>query len=140
MSYPHSDEIKAFSEILDRDGIQVIFENLVEYSKENPKLSPMIGYLSLVISVLLKDDLIEESNGYVSGYVSCLDIFRRHFDTQEIKLEDIELQIGNLCGWISFLEEENLAMRNEINELTRKNKELSKLSSVQEYGNFPHPS
>ena len=135
MNYPNKQDIITFSEILNKDGINVIFEYIAAESEKNIDIKNMLSYLAANINKLLKDELEDVAQGYVNGYISCLDIFRRKIETTELSLDDINLQLENLQGWIEFLENENFEMREKINELTGENKELRKMSALQKHGN-----
>lgn len=128
MGYPSVDTIKLFCEILNRDGIDSITENII-LSGNNPKLNPILIYFKRTLTDMLKEELYEEVDGYTTGFLTCLDIFRRQLDADDVSLEDLEIQIENMCGWTDYLEHENLKLRNELNELNRRNKELQELLS-----------
>ena len=118
MGFPSIETVDLFYEIVQRDGMEYVSENLLLKSKD-PRLVPAVRYLKTVLLSLIEDELLDEANGFSAGFISCLDIFRRQIDSEDIDLEDIELQLKNLSAWIEYLEAEVVKLKSEINELTR---------------------
>ena len=102
MGFPSIDTVNLFCEIVEREGMEKISESLLLRSKDL-RLIPILSYLKTVLLSLIKDDLIDEANGYSAGFLTCLDMFRRQLDSEEVSLEDVELQLQNMCGWTEFL-------------------------------------
>jgi len=115
LTYPTAETVELFRHILEKDGMESIFENLFK-DKKNFKMLPMLAMLKRTLADLLEDDLHEEASGFSSGFVMALDIFRRQIEAEFITLEDVELQINNLIGWISYLENENMDLKARLNE------------------------
>ena len=136
MGYPSLETVQMFVEIANRDGLEEIIENMLLKNKEL-RMLPLLSYFKQMIVNMIENELYDEADGYSSGFLSCLDIFRRQINSEVVKLEDIEIQLANMCGWSEFLEIENLKLRNEVIELTRRNKELQKVPPIQHDGNFP---
>jgi hypothetical protein len=103
-------------------------------------MHPILSFFKIAITQMLEDNLFDEVDGYSTGFMTCLDLFRRQMDAEKITLEELEIQIENMCGWTSFLENEALEMKNEINELKRQNKELREMFPVQNDGDNPSPT
>lgn len=139
MGYPSLETVQMFVEIANRDGLEEIIENMLLKNKEL-RMLPLLSYFKQMIVNMIENELYDEADGYSSGFLSCLDIFRRQINSEVVKLEDIEIQLANMCGWSEFLEIENLKLRNEVIELTRRNKELQKMPTLQSDGNFPGPT
>lgn len=131
MGYPNNDTISLFSEIVKRDGIEEIMEKLIDKASKDPKMKPLLGFFKSTLTTMLEDELFDEVDGYSTGFITCFDMFRRQIESEKISLEDLLLQVDNLCGWNEFLEIENLTLKKEINELTRQNTELRSLSAKQ---------
>jgi len=133
LTYPTTETVELFKHALEKDGMELIFENLFK-DKKNFKMMPTLSLFKQMINNLLEDKLYEEVDGFCSGFVICLDLFRRQIEAEFITLEDVELQVQNMCGWTEYLERENLEIRNENIELTTRNKKLHKLLSLQNNG------
>lgn len=119
MGFPSIDTVNLFYEILKREGMDRISESVLLKSKDL-RLIPSLSYLKTVLLNLIADDLIDEANGYSAGFITCLDMFRRQLSSEEISLEDVEIQLKNVCAWTSYLEEENMRLKDQIKELEMK--------------------
>jgi hypothetical protein len=139
MNYPTVETINLFTEILKRDGMEEITENILLRGKD-VRMHPILSFFKIAITQMLEDNLFDEVDGYSTGFMTCLDLFRRQMDAEKITLEELEIQIENMCGWTEFLEREALDMKNEINELKRQNKELREMFPVQNDGDNPGPT
>lgn len=139
MNYPTVETISLFTEILRRDGMEEITENILLRGKD-VRMHPILSFFKIAITQMLEDNLFDEVDGYSTGFMTCLDLFRRQMDAEKITLEELEIQIENMCGWTSFLENEALEMKNEINELKRQNKELREMFPVQNDGDNSGPT
>lgn len=116
MGFPSTDTVNLFYEIVERDGMEHVTEDLLLRSKDT-RILPMVKYLKTVLLSLIKDELIDEANGYSAGFISCLDMFRREIDSDEFTLDDIKFQIENISAWSSYLEDENLKLKDQIEKL-----------------------
>jgi hypothetical protein len=146
MTYPTADTINAFIEIVERDGIEPITEYLILKNKDT-RIQPMLVFFKKIIINMMEDELFDEADGYSTGFISCLDLFRRQIQAEKVTLEELEIQIENMCGWSEYLESENLTLCNKngelinkINELTRRNKELQEMYAVSSDGDDPNPT
>lgn len=104
-----------FVEIVERDGLEEISEGLLK-CKEG-KMLPLLSYFKQVIISMIDNDLYDEADGYTTGFLTCLDMFRRQINSENVTLEDIEIQLANMEGWNSYLEQENIDLKNQIREL-----------------------
>lgn len=139
MGYPSLDTVRSFQDIVKRDGLEDITENLFT-KNQDLRMSAILSYFKLVLTQMLENELLDEANGFSNGFISCLDLFRRQINSEKANLEELNIQIENICGWTSFLEQENLTLGNKINELTRRNKELQEMLAMLQNGNVPGPS
>jgi len=137
MSYPTLDTISVFKEMLRRDGVEDIIEKLI-IKNTDTRLFPILGYFKATLTHLMEDGLYDEIDGYSTGFLTCLDLFRRQIESNKVKFSDLEIQIENMCGWTEFLEKEALEIKTELNELRRQNKELQGMLSVQKNGDIPN--
>ena len=117
MGYPTKETISAFKDIVEKDGMEDIFHNLVELSKTNKKINPLIEYLKAMVFSMVDNGLDEELGAYTNGFISCLDLFRRQMDSESIDLEDLNIQLDNIVGWNSYLEDEVVKLNDKIKEL-----------------------
>ena len=113
MGFPSIETVDLFYEIVQRDGMEYVSENLLLKSKD-PRLVPAVRYLKTVLLSLIEDELLDEANGFSAGFISCLDIFRRQIDSEDIDLDDIQQQLQNICGWTEYLEEEVTRLKEQI--------------------------
>lgn len=118
MGYPSLETVQMFVEITNRDGLEEISENMLLKNKEH-RMLPLLSYFKQMIVNMIENELYDEADGYSSGFLSCLDIFRRQINSEAVKLEDIEAQLSNMEGWINFLETENVQLKNQIKELSK---------------------
>lgn len=137
MGYPTIETIKMFVEITSRDGFEEISENLLLKHKDQ-RIMPLLSYFKQAIIQMLEGELYDEADGFSSGFIICLDLFRRQIESEAITLEELEIQLQNMEGWTSFLEEESIRLKEELSELTRRYKELQKVSPSQSDGNLPN--
>jgi len=136
MGYPTLETIKMFVEITNRDGFEEISENLLLKHKDQ-RMMPMLSYFKQAIIQMLEGELYDEADGFSSGFIVCLDLFRRQIESEAITLEELEIQLTNMEGWTTFLEDESIKLKEELSELTRRYTELQKVSTVQSDGNRP---
>jgi hypothetical protein len=135
MGYPTKSTIDAFKQIVEKDGMEDILENLVNAANNNKKIAPIVGFLKEMVHTIISDNLEDELSAYTNGFISCLDLFRRQLESETIDLEDLNLQLDNIVGWNEFLEKENFALKEEIDGLKRRNKELQEMSTLPTNGN-----
>lgn len=124
MGYPNNDTIQLFAEIVKRDGIEELMEKLIDKASRDPKMKPLLGFFKTTLTTMLEDELFDEVDGYSTGFITCFDMFRRQIESEKISLEDLLLQVDNLCGWNSFLEEESLLIKSELERLKKENLNL----------------
>lgn len=124
MTYPTKETIDAFKQILDKDGMEFILENIVNSTNTNKKITPIVNYLKEVIFSIIEDSLEEELSAYTNGFISCLDLFRRQIESESIELEDLNIQLENICGWVKYLEDDNTKLKEEIDVLKRRDNGL----------------
>ena len=143
MGYPTIETVRMFAEITNRDGFEEISEQLLLKSKDQ-RMIPLLSYFKQAIIQTMEAELYDEADGYSSGFITCLDMFRRQMEAEAITLEELEVQLKNMCGWSDYLESENLTLNNKIkdlkdqlSELTRRNKELSKVPPLDPDGDLP---
>lgn len=127
MGYPSRETIEAFKQIVEKDGLEEILGNLVNASNMNKKLSPIVGYLKEMIFLMIDDGIEDEMSAYTNGFISCLDLFRRQITSDEVTLDDVNIQIENMIGWTNFLELENVNLKNELNNLKIENMKLTQI-------------
>jgi len=135
MGYPTKSTIDAFKQIVEKDGMEDILENLVNAANNNKKIAPIVGFLKEMVHTIISDNLEDELSAYTNGFISCLDLFRRQLESETIDLEDLNLQLDNIVGWNEFLEKENFALKEEIDGLKRRNKELQEMPTLPTNGN-----
>ena len=133
MGYPSLDTVRSFQDIVKRDGLEDITENLFT-KNQDLRMSAILSYFKLILTQMLENELLDEANGFSNGFISCLDLFRRQINSEKANLEELNIQIENICGWVQFLENENLSLGNQVNELTRRNKELQEMLAVLQNG------
>jgi hypothetical protein len=139
MGYPTKSTIDAFKQIVEKDGMEDILENLVNAANNNKKIAPIVDFLKEMVHAIISDNLEDELSAYTNGFISCLDLFRRQLESETIDLEDLNLQLDNIVGWNEFLEKENFALKEEIDGLKRRNKELQEMSTLPTNGNDSSP-
>ena len=139
MGYPTKDTIGAFKQIVEKDGMEDILENLVNAANVNKKISPIVNYLKEMVHIIISDNLEDELSAYTNGFISCLDLFRRQIESETIDLEDLNLQLDNIVGWNEYLEKEVIRLTEEIDGLTRRNKELQAMPTLSIDGNDTSP-
>jgi hypothetical protein len=137
MGYPTIETIKMFVEITSRDGFEEISENLLLKHKDQ-RIVPLLSYFKQAIIQMLEGELYDEADGFSSGFIVCLDLFRRQIESEAITLEELEIQLENMCGWSEYLENENVRLKEELSELTRRYTELQKVSPLQSDGDLPN--
>lgn len=137
MGYPTIETVKMFVEITNRDGFEEISENLLLKHKDQ-RMMPLLSYFKQAIIQMLEGELYDEADGFSSGFLICLDLFRRQIDSEAITLEELEIQLANMEGWTTYLEDESIRLKEELSELTRRYKELQKVSPLQSDGNLPN--
>lgn len=125
MTYPSMDTVNLFYEILKRDGVEEITENLLLNCKD-VRILPILSFFKTFITNMLEDDLIDETDGFSTGFICCLDMFRREINAQESTLDDLIFQIENMVGWTNFLEVENINLKNELDCIKTENIKLKK--------------
>jgi hypothetical protein len=137
MGFPKIETVKAFIHTCDKDGFESIVDKLLNNDLKN-EYKPLFAYLKKIVTDMLADDLVEECNYYTSGFVSCFDLFRRQIESEDMDVDDIQSQLKNLLAWSSFLEDENVSLKNKItlletssNGIERNNTELPKVPTVQ---------
>lgn len=140
MSYPTRETVELFCEVLKKDGMEDVMEKLLMENGKDLRMMPILSFFKQSLTQLMEDHLLDEIDGYSSGFLCCLDLFRRQIGAEEVTLDDLNIQIDNMIGWSQYLENESLTIRNELNELTRKYKELQKLYSERTNGNLPGTS
>ncbi len=140
MSYPTRETVELFCEVLKKDGMEDVMEKLLMENGKDLRMMPILSFFKQSLTQLMEDHLLDEIDGYSSGFLCCLDMFRRQIGSEEVTLDDLNIQIDNMIGWSQYLENESLTIRNELNELTRKYKELQKLYSERTNGNLPGAS
>lgn len=140
MSYPTRETVELFCEVLKKDGMEDVMEKLLMENGKDLRMMPILSFFKQSLTQLMEDHLLDEIDGYSSGFLCCLDLFRRQIGAEETTLDDLNLQIDNMCGWTEYLEREGLTLRNELNELTRKYKELQELYTSQLNGDVSNTS
>lgn len=115
MGFPNLSTVKAFIEIVSRDGIESVMDELLtkEVKKE---YDPLFSYLKKIVTDMLEDNLTEECNYYTSGFINCFQIFRMQIEGESMSLDDLEIQLQNIIAWSEYLEEEVIQLRNQIQE------------------------
>lgn len=136
MGYPSKETIEAFKQIVEKDGLEEILGNLVNASNMNKKLSPIVGYLKEMIFLMIDDGIDDEISSYTNGFISCLDLFRRQIESESIDIEDLNLQLENIVGWNNYLESESQTLKEELDGLKRRYKELQALPTTLTNGNI----
>ena len=110
--------------MIKRDGLAKIIDQTLK-GRVVPNYLPTISYLKaacLAIENPTNDsELCMES--YAVGFLSCFNLFRLQIEADDMDLDDLESQVQKLEGWISYLEDENVKLKNE-------NTELRALSSI----------
>lgn len=125
MGYPTIETVKMFAEITNRDGFEEISENLLLKCKDQ-RMIPILSYFKQALILILENDLYDEADGYSSGFITCLDLFRRQIESEETTLEDLEIQLKNILAWNEYLEKENINLKNQIEELRNEISELTR--------------
>lgn len=129
MGFPKIETVKAFIHTCDKEGFESIVDRLLNNDLKT-EYKPLFAYLKKIITDMLEDDLNEECNYYTSGFISCFDLFRRQIESEDMTVDDIKLQLDNVLAWSSFLEKENVELKNELNEIKRNNKSLPEMPAV----------
>lgn len=119
MGYPTIETIKMFVEITNRDGFEEISENLLLKHKDQ-RIMPLLSYFKQAIIQMLESELYDEADGFSSGFIVCLDLFRRQIESEAITLEELEIQLENILAWAEYLEKENVNLKNQIEELSKR--------------------
>jgi hypothetical protein len=119
MGYPTIETIKMFVEITNRDGFEEISENLLLKHKDQ-RIMPLLSYFKQAIIQMLEGELYDEADGFSSGFIVCLDLFRRQIESEAITLEELEIQLENILAWAEYLEKENVNLKNQIEELSKR--------------------
>lgn len=129
MGFPKIDTVKAFIHVCEKEGFESIVDRLMNNDLKT-EYKPLFAYLKKIVTDMLEDDLTEECNYYTSGFISCFDLFRRQIESEDMTVDDIKLQLDNVLAWSSYLENENLALKNELNEIKRNNTNLPEMPAV----------
>lgn len=130
MGFPKIETVKAFIHACDKEGFETIVDRLLNNDLKT-EYKPLFAYLKKIVTDMLEDDLNEECNYYTSGFISCFDLFRRQIESEDMSIDDIKIQLDNILAWSSFLEKENVELKNELNEIKRHNKGMSEMPAVQ---------
>lgn len=138
MGYPSIETIEAFKQIVEKDGLEEILGHIVTVSGKNKKIAPIVSFLKEMIFSMINENLEEEMSAYTNGFISCLDLFRRQIESESISLDDVNLQLENIAGWNQYLEEEVTRLKEEVDGLKRRNKELSEVPALPTNGNVPN--
>lgn len=104
--------------MIKRDGLAKIIDQTLK-GRVVPNYLPTISYLKaacLAIENPTNDsELCMES--YAVGFLSCFNLFRLQIEADDMDLDDIEAQIQKLEGWILYLEEENLRLKDQLEKI-----------------------
>lgn len=117
MSYPTRETVELFCEVLKKDGMEDVMEKLLMENGKDLRMMPILSFFKQSLTQLMEDHLLDEIDGYSSGFLCCLDMFRRQINSQETTVDDLTFQINNIEGWANFLEIENSELKNQIEEL-----------------------
>lgn len=146
-SYPTRETVEMFCEVLQKDGMEDIMEKLLRENTKDLRMIPLLSFFKQSLTQMMEDQLLEEIDGYSSGFLCCLDMFRRQINSEEITLDDVNIQLNNIAAWSNYLEEENILLKNEnlrlrdeLSELTRRYKELQEMPPPQSNGDITNSS
>ena len=117
MSYPTRETVELFCEVLKKDGMEDVMEKLLMENGKDLRMMPILSFFKQSLTQLMEDHLLDEIDGYSSGFLCCLDMFRRQINSQETTVDDLTFQINNIEGWANFLEIENTELKNQIEKL-----------------------
>lgn len=106
MSYPTRETVELFCEVLKKDGMEDVMEKLLMENGKDLRMMPILSFFKQSLTQLMEDHLLDEIDGYSSGFLCCLDMFRRQIGSNEITLDDLNIQISNISSWSNYLEEE----------------------------------
>lgn len=106
MSYPTRETVELFCEVLKKDGMEDVMEKLLMENGKDLRMMPILSFFKQSLTQLMEDHLLDEIDGYSSGFLCCLDMFRRQIGSSEITLDDLNIQINNILAWSNYLEEE----------------------------------
>jgi len=114
MSYPTRETVERFCEVLKKDGMEDVMEKLLMENGKDLRMMPILSFFKQSLTQLMEDHLLDEIDGYSSGFLCCLDMFRRQIGSNEITLDDLNIQISNISAWSNYLEEEVSRLKNII--------------------------
>ena len=118
MGFPKKETVALFIEMINRDGLESVILQALK-GDAIPKYGPIISFLKA--ACLIIDDPENNSElcmeSYSLGFLSCFNLFRLQIESEDMDLDDLENQVQKLEGWISYLEDENVRLKNENTEL-----------------------
>lgn len=114
MSYPTRETVELFCEVLKKDGMEDVMEKLLMENGKDLRMMPILSFFKQSLTQLMEDHLLDEIDGYSSGFLCCLDMFRRQIGSNEITLDDLNIQISNILAWSNYLEEEVAKLKSII--------------------------
>lgn len=114
MSYPTRETVELFCEVLKKDGMEDVMEKLLMENGKDLRMMPILSFFKQSLTQLMEDHLLDEIDGYSSGFLCCLDMFRRQIGSNEITLDDLNIQINSILAWSNYLEEEVAKLKSII--------------------------
>jgi len=108
--FPSKDTVKLFIDISSRDGLAKTIASILD-QQSNANYAPTLSYLKSVLRILDEDksDLCAES--YATGFLSCFHLFRLQLESEDMDIDDLQINVEHLSNYIKFLEEENIRIR-----------------------------
>lgn len=115
MNIPDLSTIEIFLKKINDKPLQKITEELMETTE----CKHMMAYLSVSMKKFLQESSEIACDGYVSGFITCLEIFRLHQEALDMDKEDLEITVNQQNSYIAALEEENVLLKRTIEDYER---------------------
>lgn len=112
MDLPDLTTIEIFLKKCKESSLQDITHELIKKSE----YKTMVSFLKASMTHLLHDNNESTCDGYVSGFITCLELFRIHQEGKDMDLEELNCSISQLNSYVLALEEENTALRRMVEE------------------------
>ena len=114
--FPSKETVKLFIDVSNRDGFAATLSAPL-LDPINPKYSPVLGYLKSALKII---DASEGNSkfcpeSFASGFLSCFHMFRLQIESEDMDIEDLQLNIESLSNYVKFLEEEASKLKAEKN-------------------------
>ena len=112
MDIPDLTTIEIFLKKCKESSLHDITHQLIKKSE----YTTIITFLKASMKNLLHDNDESTCDGYVSGFITCLELFRIHQEGKDMDVEELNCSISQLNSYVLALEEENTSLRRTIDQ------------------------